>query len=97
MKFWKGIDLVMVTALVTFAVLFPVLGYSLRLNYLGEGLHQVRLVRRCIVVVYEPPWQPFLTVAIDCPGRDSVRIWPLPVVDPWHEDWWESQEGREKV
>jgi hypothetical protein len=18
--------------------------------------------------------------------------WPLPVVDPWNEDWWESQE-----
>jgi hypothetical protein len=39
----------------------------------------------------------FLTVTIDCPGNDSVHIWPLPVVDPWNKDWWESQEGREKV
>jgi hypothetical protein len=37
-----------------------------------------------MVVIYEPPWQPFLTVTIDCPGKDSLRIWPLPVVDAWN-------------
>ena len=21
-----------------------------------------------------------------------IRIWPLPVVDPWFEDWWEHEK-----
>ena len=24
-------------------------------------------------------------------GRDFIRIWSLPVVDPWFEDWWEGR------
>jgi len=38
--------------------------------------------------------QPVYTVALDCPGKDSMRLWALLVVDPWFEDWWE-QGGRE--
>jgi len=29
--------------------------------------------------------QPSHTVVLDCPGKDSIRMWPLPVVDPWVE------------
>jgi len=29
--------------------------------------------------------QPVYTVVLDCPGKDSIRLWPLPVVDPWVE------------
>jgi len=36
--------------------------------------------------------QPVYTVVLDCPGKDSIRFWPLPVADPWFEDWWEQQE-----
>jgi len=35
--------------------------------------------------------QPFVTVVAACPGRDMIRIWPLPVVDAWFED------GREGI
>ena len=93
----RSVLLVIVTVLVTFAVAYPLLKYSFRLNYPVEGAHQVRLVSRCNLVVYDPPVQPFRTITIDCPGKDSVRIWPLPMVDPWNEDSWESQEGKEKV
>ena len=97
MKIWKGVALVLVTALMTFVVLFPVIRYSYKPNYPVEGVQQVSLVSQCILVVYNPPSQPFKTISIDCPGKDSVRIWPLPMVDPWNEDSWESQEGKEKV
>ena len=89
--------LVVVTTLVTFAVAYPVLRYSFRPNYPIKGTHQVKLIKRCKVVVYNPPAQPLRTITIDCPGKDSVRIWSLPVVDPWNEDWWESQERKEKA
>jgi len=29
--------------------------------------------------------QPVYTVVLDCPGKDSIRLWPLPMVDPWVE------------
>ena len=93
----KSVLQVIVTVLVTFAVTYPVVQYSFKPNYPFVGVHQVRLVQGCALMFIDPPAQPFKTVTIDCPGKDSVRIWPLPVVDPWNEDWWESQEGREKV
>ena len=29
-------------------------------------------------------------VALACPGRDLIRVWPLPVTSPWFEDPLES-------
>jgi hypothetical protein len=57
----------------------------------------VLLVVVTVLMIYEPPWQPFLTVTFDCPGKDSLRIWPLLVVDPWNEDWFEWVEGLENL
>ena len=37
--------------------------------------------------------QPAFTIAAGFPGRDLVRLWPLPVQNPWFEDWWEPVEG----
>jgi hypothetical protein len=83
----RSVLLVVIKALVTFAVAYPMLRHSYRPNYPIEGVHQVRLVQRCVLVLYNPLAQPFKTVTIDCPGKDSVRIWPLPVLDPRNEDW----------
>ena len=33
-------------------------------------------------------------LVVACPGRDRMRVWPLPVVDPWFEDWWEKSRER---
>jgi hypothetical protein len=37
--------------------------------------------------------QPRTTVVLACPGKDLVHLWPLPVVDPWFEDWMEGIIG----
>jgi len=29
--------------------------------------------------------QPIHTVVLNCPGKDSIKLRPLPVVDPWIE------------
>jgi hypothetical protein len=29
--------------------------------------------------------QPVYSVVLECPGKDSVRLWPLPVVETWVE------------
>ncbi len=45
--------------------------------------------------VYSKELQPFVTAAVACLRRDMIRIWPLPVVDPWFEDW--CEEPRETM
>ena len=95
MRIFRSGLLVVVTMLFTFAVTYPLLRYTYKPNYPVVGVHQVSLVKGCALVIYDPPVQPFRTITVDCPGKDSVRIWPLPVVDPWMEDWWEPVEGME--
>ena len=41
----------------------------------------------CEIIVFGKGLQPITTVAFACPGTDLVRLWPLPVVKPWFEDW----------
>ena len=56
------------------------------------GAKSLRLINNCEMVFIDKRLQPVYTVVLDCPGKDSIRLWPLPVVDPWFEDWWELQE-----
>ncbi len=45
----------------------------------------MRLINDCEMNFIEKRLQPVYTVVLDCPGKDSIRFWPLPVVDPWFE------------
>src|SRR4030042_6593123 len=27
---------------------------------------------------------------IGCPRIDIIRLWPLPIMQPWFEDWWDD-------
>ena len=57
-----------------------------------DGAQSLRLINNCEMVFIDKRLQPVYTVVLDCPGNDSIRLWPLPVVDPWFEDWWEREE-----
>jgi len=41
---------------------------------------------RCSVISFPPKFQWVSTVVVSCPDTDMIRIWPLPVVNPWFED-----------
>ena len=45
----------------------------------------MRLINNCEMVFIDTRLQPVFTVVLDCPGKDSIRLWPLPVLDPWVE------------
>ena len=45
----------------------------------------MRLIENCEMVFVDKRLQPIYTVVLDCPGKDSIRQWPMPVVDPWDE------------
>ena len=58
-----------------------------------DGAKSLRLIKGCEMVFIDTRLQPVYTVVLDCPGKDSIRLWPLPVVDPWFEDWWERKDA----
>ena len=59
-----------------------------------NGVKSLRLINGCEMVFLDTRLQPVNTVALDCPGKDSMRLWPLLVVDLWFEDWREREEAR---
>ena len=51
------------------------------------GVWSTHLLGRCELVHYtRASEQPERTITLDCPGIDSIRLWPLPPAQPWHED-----------
>jgi len=56
------------------------------------GAKSLRLINNCEMVFIDTRLRPVYTVLLDCPGKDSIRLWPPPVVDPWFEDWWDREE-----
>ncbi len=55
----------------------------------------MRYFNGCEMVFIDTRLQPFYSVVLDCPGKNSIRLWPLPVVDPWVERRyrWERREA----
>lgn len=47
----------------------------------------VKLIARCQLELYEPPAQPTYSVCLSCPRVDTIRLWPLPMIYPFFEDW----------
>ncbi|MBN2267140.1 MAG: hypothetical protein JW725_02245, partial [Candidatus Babeliaceae bacterium] len=41
---------------------------------------------RCEIIYIDTSLQPVNTLALACPRKDLIRIWPLPVRNPWFED-----------
>jgi hypothetical protein len=48
-----------------------------------DGAKSLRLINGCEMIFIDKRLQPVYTVVLDCPGKDSIRMLPLPVVDPW--------------
>ena len=76
-----------ITILLVFVIttiqLFSVLtarSYQLTEDALGH-----RLVADCELWDVLPPSQPVRTLVLACPGVDAIRLWPLPVQQPWDE------------
>ncbi len=61
------------------------------------GAKSMRLIYGCEMVFIDKRPQIVYTVVLDCPGKDSIRLWPLPMVAPWFEDWWEREEAEWEI
>jgi hypothetical protein len=74
-----------ITLLATYGLL------SFRPYSVVEGVTGIRLVGECKLYHFSQPAQPMTTLVLACPRTDLIRLWPLPVQQPWFEDWWEDK------
>ena len=61
-------------------------------EWIDHDIMGAKLPARCELFFFFGESQPTFTVALGCPGKDLVRLWPLPVTSPWFEDWWEFHQ-----
>jgi hypothetical protein len=71
------------TALMTYQTLNSMFS---RMYQLTDNARALELVAGCELWGIYPPSQPFRTLVLACPGVDAIRLWPLPVEQPWAED-----------
>ena len=73
---------------VSFLLTFS-LAYSFLLSSKREiipGAVSIELPGRCEIIQIAQGLQPEFTIVIACPRMDMMRLWPLPVIQPWFED-----------
>jgi hypothetical protein len=51
-----------------------------------SGVIEVSLVAGCQVEFHDIHTQPVFTTVLACPRVDSIRLWPLPFLQPWYEE-----------
>jgi hypothetical protein len=77
----------------TWVILAIVVFFGVLITYSHYGIYHYEVGATrfsvgfgCRVIRFPPELQWVWTFVITCPGRDMIRIWPLPVVNPWFED-----------
>ncbi len=71
-----------------------ILGYALlsaRSSDIVPGATSFELGGRCKLILFDTRLQPMNTLVLACPRKDMIRLWPLPVRQPWFEDWWHDK------
>jgi hypothetical protein len=61
------------------------------------GMTSIGLVAGCQLELLDTTTQPNFTALLACPGKDYIRLWPLPVTQPWFEDWYEAPAPRDDI
>jgi len=65
------------------------MGYILlasRMSEIVPGATAYQLMSKCEFIYFNKSLQPVNTLALACSGIDLIRLWPLPVLQPWFED-----------
>jgi hypothetical protein len=68
-----------------------------RLDQSIPGATSMELVAGCQLEFLDTTTQPNFTALLACPGKDYIRLWPLPVTQPWFEDLYETPAPRDEL
>jgi hypothetical protein len=74
-----------------FCLSFPItfllaLFLASRIDQPVPGATSIKLIAGCWLDFLDTRLQPVFTVALACPREDYIRLWPLPIKQPWSED-----------
>jgi hypothetical protein len=59
---------------------------NVRTEKMIENVYTTHLTADCDLDNYSPPAQPQRTLVLACSHTDLIRLWPLPVIQPWFEE-----------
>jgi len=68
-----------------------------RVQPILPGATAVKLVAGCQATLMDTRIQPVFTISLDCPRVDSIRLWPLPIIQPFYEDGYEGKPEEEML
>jgi len=77
------ITILLVSVIITIQLFSALTARSYKLT---EDAWVTELVADCELWDVFPPSQPVRTLVLACPGADAIRLWPLPVHQPWKEE-----------
>lgn len=60
--------------------------FSSGTHQLAEGVTTIDILGICNFDVYDLRAQPRVTIAYRCPGIETIRVWPFPVIVSWQAD-----------
>ena len=83
-----------------FAVIILTLGVGLlasRIHEIVPGAITIELTGRCALIHFDSTLQPVNTLVLACPKMDMIKLWPLPIEQPWFEDGWEKPSGNRDI
>lgn len=76
--------LIILVAMLTFSQAYAVL--APRTYQIIDGVRAIWLFGGCELEYFTEPAQPVNILVLACPRMDMIRLWPLPVEQPWCED-----------
>jgi hypothetical protein len=79
----KAAKVILVAFLVTLGLVVLIV---FQISQPVSGVKVVKLVADCQLEFYDTTAQPVFTAVLSCPRVDSIRLWPLPILQPWLED-----------
>ena len=74
------IFLALVILLVGYAVISP------GTHQVAEGVTTIDILGLCNFDVYDQRAQPQVTITYRCPGIETIRVWPFPVIVSWQAE-----------
>ena len=81
----RQVLIISITFFITFSLAYGFL--VLQTDEPIPGALSTDLPGSCELIKFGRNLQPVYTIILACPGTDMIRLWPLPVQQPWFEDY----------
>ena len=75
--------------IIFFSLLILLVGYAMfssGTHQVAEGVTTIDILGLCNFDVYDLSAQPQVTIAYRCPGIETIRVWPFPVIVSWQAE-----------